>query len=155
MHSTDNLEDDYIGSGRRLWLSINKHGRENHNKEILEFLESRKALKDREYQLVNEDALKDPMCMNLQPGGGGGICDDEHEEKLHNGASSWIRKQWDDPEYRAKMSKLSSERMKRFHADGRINQATFTGKSHSEETKRKMREAHKNRKNANGKLSQT
>lgn len=29
MHSTDNLEDGYVGSGKRLWYSINKHGKEN------------------------------------------------------------------------------------------------------------------------------
>jgi hypothetical protein len=41
MHSTDNLEDGYFGSGKRLWFSINYHGKKNHSKEILEFLESR------------------------------------------------------------------------------------------------------------------
>ena len=29
MHSTDNMEDGYIGSGKRLWHSINYHGKEN------------------------------------------------------------------------------------------------------------------------------
>ena len=48
MHSTDNLDDGYLGSGKRLWFSINYHGKENHTKEILEFLDSRKLLKERE-----------------------------------------------------------------------------------------------------------
>ena len=29
MHSTDNLNDGYIGSGKRLWHSIRKYGKEN------------------------------------------------------------------------------------------------------------------------------
>ena len=73
MHSTSNLEDNYIGSGKRLWLSIRKHGRENHMKEILEFLEDRNALKAREKEIVNKMLLKDLMCMNLIEGGEGGF----------------------------------------------------------------------------------
>jgi hypothetical protein len=37
MHSTNNLEDGYLGSGKILGYSIAKHGRENHKREILEF----------------------------------------------------------------------------------------------------------------------
>ena len=69
MHSTDNLNDGYVGSGKHLWRSINKHGLNNHKLEILEHLPSRVALKAREAELVNEDLLQDPMCMNLALGG--------------------------------------------------------------------------------------
>src|ERR1035441_3781374 len=72
MHSTDNLEDEYIGSGKYLWNSIRKHGRENFKIEFLEFFENRENLKAREKVLVNENLLKDPMCMNLVIGGEGG-----------------------------------------------------------------------------------
>lgn len=72
MHSTDDLEDGYFGSGQLLWKSIKKHGKEKHSKEILEFLPSRKDLKDRERMLVNEELLGDPLCMNLKLGGEGG-----------------------------------------------------------------------------------
>lgn len=72
MHSTDNLDDGYIGSGTRLWHSIKKHGRENFSIEILEFLPDRESLKKRETELINEEQLKDPMCMNLTLGGSGG-----------------------------------------------------------------------------------
>jgi hypothetical protein len=74
LHSTDDLEDGYFGSGQLLWKSIKKHGKEKHSKEILEFHESRTAVKLRERELVDEECLKDPLCMNLRLGGeGGGI----------------------------------------------------------------------------------
>ena len=72
MHSTDNLEDGYLGSGKILGYSRRKHGDENHKKEILEFLNSRDELKTRERELVNEELLKHPLCINLKYGGNGG-----------------------------------------------------------------------------------
>lgn len=73
MHSTDDLDDGYFGSGKVLWHSINRHGKEIHSKEILEFLPTRKELKARERELVNEEILDDPLCMNLCLGGEGGF----------------------------------------------------------------------------------
>ena len=78
MHSTDNLEDGYFGSGKRLWFSINYHGKENHSKEILEFLPTRNELKKREKEIVTVDLIKEDLCMNLQEGGGGGLVDERH-----------------------------------------------------------------------------
>ena len=73
MHSTDDLDDGYFGSGSYLSKSIKKHGKEKHQKEILEFLESREALKLREKELVNKELLGDKRCMNLKLGGEGGF----------------------------------------------------------------------------------
>lgn len=72
MHSTDDLKDGYIGSGKKLKYSLAKYGVENHNFEILEFLENRHSLKIREAEIVNEEILKNPLCMNLTIGGHGG-----------------------------------------------------------------------------------
>ncbi len=71
MHSTDNLADGYIGSGKRLWQSIKKHGAEQHVCEVIEHLSSRNALKLREAALVNKRLLKDKRCMNIALGGFG------------------------------------------------------------------------------------
>jgi hypothetical protein len=60
MHSTDDLDDGYFGSGRLIARSVRKHGKDKHEKEILEFLPSRKELKAREKKLVNEEILDDP-----------------------------------------------------------------------------------------------
>ena len=73
MHSTDSLEDGYLGSGKRLRYSINKHGAENHVREILEFVDSREELKKREKEIVSLDEIAKENCMNLTVGGGGGF----------------------------------------------------------------------------------
>jgi len=73
MHSTFNEDDSYIGSGKRLWYSIRKHGKENHVKEIVEYCLDRSSLKVREKEIVNEELLNDKMCMNLKLGGEGGF----------------------------------------------------------------------------------
>lgn len=70
MHSTDNLNDGYIGSGTIISRSIKKYGKENHSIEILEHLFDRISLKKREYELITEEIINDPMCMNLALGGG-------------------------------------------------------------------------------------
>jgi hypothetical protein len=72
MHSTENLDDGYLGSGKILWRSIKKYGKNHHSLEIIENCESREVLREREKQLVNDDLLKDELCMNLNRGGDGG-----------------------------------------------------------------------------------
>lgn len=73
MHSTSTLEDNYMGSGKRIRYSIRKYGIENHEKEILKFLPDRNLLKQRESEIVNEILLEDPLCMNLVLGGAGDV----------------------------------------------------------------------------------
>lgn len=71
MHSTNDLEDGYKGSGQRLWKSIKKHGVDQHVCTILEHLPDRDALAKREEELVTPELLQDPLCMNLRTGGTG------------------------------------------------------------------------------------
>jgi len=69
MHSTDNLDDGYFGSGVKITRSIKRHGLDRHTKVILEFAPTRKELRLREAELVNTHTLSDPNCMNLTIGG--------------------------------------------------------------------------------------
>ena len=82
MHCTDNLNDGYMGSGTKLKRSIKRHGKENFKTEILEFLPNKEELIKREKEIINEEVLKDPNSMNLQPGGGGGLSGEEHKKKF-------------------------------------------------------------------------
>lgn len=69
MHSTDKLDDGYIGSGQVLWRSIKKYGKEQHKCEVLEHLPDRKALSLREEQILSTELRSEPLCMNIAPGG--------------------------------------------------------------------------------------
>jgi hypothetical protein len=82
MHSTDDLNDGYMGSGKRIKYSIRKYGKENHLVEIMEILSDQKTLIDREIELVNECLLHDPLCLNLKLGGVGGNSAFTEETKL-------------------------------------------------------------------------
>jgi hypothetical protein len=72
VHSTDELDDGYKGSGKILLRSIKKYGSDNHKTRILEFLSSKQEMYHREAQIVNEELLQNSMCMNLTLGGYGG-----------------------------------------------------------------------------------
>lgn len=71
VHSTDYLDDDYLGSGKVMKRSLKKHGATNHSKQIIMFHETRALAMLHEGELVNEQTLQDPNCMNIIRGGGG------------------------------------------------------------------------------------
>ena len=141
MHSTDDLEDGYFGSGKLITRSINKHGKEKHSKEILEFLPNRKELKERERELVNEEIVNDPRCMNLQLGGGGGFSSPESKFKFHScggkisGKTNWknVLVVFADSERKKHLFEKMSETRQKTNSF-----ATMLGKTHSAETKQQM-----------------
>jgi hypothetical protein len=128
IHSTDNLDDGYMGSGKRLWNAIKKHGKENFEVEFLEFFDNRKDLINREIEIVNENFIQDPMCMNIKVGGFGGFINEQHQvkcskagnigyvnklktnvefkEKVSNNTKKRNKNLWQDPEYRNYMIKI-------------------------------------------------
>lgn len=69
VHSTDDLNDGYKGSGTHIIHSLKKHGWDKHEREILELCETRDAAFDKEKELVTEDLVHDPLCMNSIAGG--------------------------------------------------------------------------------------
>jgi len=73
MHCTKNLDDGYMGSGTIIKRSINKHGINEHVKTIIEYFSCKEDLISAEKELITQDILFDPLCMNIQPGGGGGF----------------------------------------------------------------------------------
>lgn len=151
MHSTDNLEDGYLGSGKILGYSRKKHGDENHKKDIIEMCPTREALKLREKEIVNEQLLADPLNINLKYGGEGGF---EHQNlnaevqrakgAKGNDAMRLLHKT--NPEWAAAKAKATSESLKAAYADGRKKPTLpdWTGRKHSPETRAKISASRRN-----------
>lgn len=149
MHSTDDLNDGYYGSGRRLRRSLNKYGKENHKVEILEFLSDRKSLTNREKEIVNLNEIAKENCMNIMIGGKGGfISEEQQRHRSICGGNAFAEKLKTNPEFRENHRKIVSNNMKQNNNLGKIKHNTFTNKKHSEETKRKIGE--KNKINSSG-----
>lgn len=146
MHSTDNLDDGYFGSGKRLWFSINYHGKDNHDKEILEYCDSRETLSKREAEIVTNELISEDLCMNLVHGGqGGGGCTNFSEEKLLEftkaGVKARIKKFNTDLEYQNNVIKQASINIKNsWSLDKFKHSKRFSDKQHSDETKTLMSE---------------
>jgi hypothetical protein len=146
MHSTDNLNDGYVGSGTRLRKLIYKHGKEIFDMEILEFLPDRKSLKEREAEIVNSDLLLEEKCMNLRIGGEGGFTNREHEKKFIKSSEKTRWNHKDSPSH-MKLSELRKNQEWCINYGKKVslglkmvnhNHNTFKNKKHSEETKMKI-----------------
>lgn len=139
MHSTDDLEDGYLGSGKRLRYSIRKHGKENFVKEILSFFKDRKDLIDAEIEMVNDELIKNEQCMNLMNGGKGGfISDEQQQHRSLCGGRAFAVKLETDEEFSQKFKKHKSDLLKNTNKCGKIKYNTFEGKNHTDETKQKI-----------------
>lgn len=71
IHSTDNLDDGYMGSGHRLHRAYKKYGQHNFVKEILKYFDTREEALDYEEYIVNENLIRDNNCYNEILGGKG------------------------------------------------------------------------------------
>lgn len=146
MHSTDDLEDGYLGSGTRLRYSINKHGKENFIREILEYCETRELLKQRETEIVNLDEIGKNQCINLKVGGYGGFRDEEHMVKCQlAGAKAYHERFNNDDSFRVARNKKSSETIKKNHSEGKMNPKRFKSKKHTDESKNLISEIMKDK----------
>lgn len=104
IHSTNNVNDGYLGSGTRLRASIKKYGKPNHFWEILDEAASRRDLENLEEFVVSKELLKNPLCLNLSIGGRAGIpgliCPTRSER---------MKAIWADPKHRDKMKMINSQ----------------------------------------------
>jgi len=132
MHSTDNLNDGYLGSGTYLKRSINKHGKENHSIEILEFVNSREELAAREKGIITLQEIAKKECMNLKVGGEGGYSPEVRKKSKER--RDWLRE--NSPEWNSEVSRKVSEGLKKSFQN---RPGTFSGKSHKPETIEKMK----------------
>lgn len=72
-HITSNIDDGYLGSGKRLINAIKKYGCKNFKREILFFLNSEEELNLKEQELVNLEFIQRNDTYNITLGGNGGV----------------------------------------------------------------------------------
>ena len=68
-HSTDDLDDGYMGSGKLIIQAIEKYGIDNFKKEIIQIFDNKEDAENLERQLVNEEYVKRPDTYNISLGG--------------------------------------------------------------------------------------
>lgn len=118
-HSTNNLRDDYKGSGKRLKREFKKYGRKSFISEILYFCSSFVDLVNLEKSIVNFKLLEDPKCINIVTGGLSPILIGKN-----------------NPNYNRKLTKKQREFLSKM-AKARVGALNpFYGKKHSKKTKK-------------------
>ena len=135
-HMTKNLDDGYMGSGKRLGYAKKKHGIENFKKEILSTHETPEEMFAEEARIVDDELLKRDDVYNLVCGGKGSFRGSNGE---WIGKINWhkanpveaLRKKMLDPIFKIKYSKTRSIAMKKQLAISNH----WIGKSHSESSK--------------------
>lgn len=176
IHKTSNIEDGYIGSGLALEKAVNKYGKENFKREILEFCSSYDELINKEKIYVDKDWVKDKSNYNLKTGGqSSGILSDESKNKISDtlkrkykngeilidfnfkdGMTPWNKNKLDIYS-EISLEKMSESAKKRYESDESHGFKKTSNKSpwnkglktgpQSEETKKKKSETLKNRYN--------
>lgn len=146
-HQTNDLNDGYMGSGKRLKHAIKKHGIENFRKDILFCFHTESEMNSKEAEIVTEEFCLREDTYNLCVGGNGGF--------------SYINRNM-SPDVRASRGKKSMVLLKqRFVTDDEFREScvasatqhliiarekfrekypngAFIGRTHTHETKMKM-----------------
>lgn len=165
VHKTKDLDDGYMGSGVAINRATTKYGLENFKKEYLAIFDNVDDMYNMETQLVNEDFVNDSNTYNMKLGGTGSwdfVNNNEELRKKKNkkareNANKTMLKKYGESyqEYLTKCVKESHKhRTPESYKEAAIKAAqtmlerygtlgTFDGRSHSEETKRKMSRAKK------------
>lgn len=144
MHSTSNLKDGYLGSGKSLRYAIRKYGEKSFKIEIIEWCENREKLIQREKEIITEEYVNDVNCYNMKSGGAGGFNDQKHQFKCSQAAGLKHRERMlNDSKYREKLTKKTSESNARGHKNG-IRKSiqhyySWRGKKHNLETIEKIK----------------
>ena len=83
IHKTKNLNDGYIGSGLAFEKAVQKYGKENFKREILEYCDSYDELIEKEKFYVDENWVKNKTNYNIKTGGQSvGILSEESKDKI-------------------------------------------------------------------------
>lgn len=71
VHSTNDLNDGYMGSGYMIKKLIKKYGKDSFTKEILKYFDNEEEMFSYEKYFLTEDIINNEKCYNLVGGGNG------------------------------------------------------------------------------------
>jgi len=131
VHSTNNINDGYIGSGYHFLNAVRKYGKESFSREIIKFFESHDEALKFENEIITKEVLEDEYCYNIQHGGKGSK--DEHSLSTKEKMSLSAKERKIPQETRNKLK----ESMKR--------KIELYGYYHSEETRKRISETLKSK----------
>jgi len=83
-HTTENIDDGYLGSGKILRQAIKKYGKKDFQRTILKEFSNSKDMFEYENHVVNEEFIALPNTYNIVVGGSGGFNVQDKED--------WLRK---------------------------------------------------------------
>ena len=158
IHSTENANDSYLGSGSLILKAIAKYGKENFKREILSTFKTRDEALIAEHEVVDPE---DENSYNVDVGGNGVGDVDFRSEKVKQNISEGRMGMKFSEEHCKNISKATTEVMKSKEVRNKISksliehfkdnppskeliqkrQETRAGYRHSEETKRKISKA--------------
>jgi len=142
----DPVKDSYMGSGKLILAAIDKYGKNNFTKEIIEIFQTNEEAAKLEKKLVTKEIIESSMCYNMHEGGHGGfghinnLPPEErinviaYKEKVQNGEISvGGTKNWSEESYR---------KVREFGWDGLRRKGILQGNSpwenYSEDKKKKV-----------------
>lgn len=93
-HRSKQKDDEYYGSGKYLRRAIAKYGKENFEKEILDYYDTEEEMYLAEREIVNENFFRSKHTYNMKLGGEGGWPSSNSPESLAIGKK--VKLWWDN-----------------------------------------------------------
>jgi hypothetical protein len=115
-HQTEDINDDYLGSGVLLIKAIRKYGRENFTKTTQYIFGTEGEMNDMERSLVNESVVKSDNFYNIALGGNGGCIVLHKDHPKYQQTIDKITKTKSCPEFRKRVSNTT----KQLHVERRV-----------------------------------
>jgi len=139
-HKTKDLNDAYMGSGKYLKHAQEKHGIENFTKEILFVFDTPDEMYAKEADIVNEEFIAEENTYNLKVGGFGGW-DYLNSTGMNNSTKTTGQLQKGGYTLKGRTPSISTiNEVKVAHLEGKYKYNNFTGKQHTEESKKRIGE---------------
>ena len=143
-HQTQNLNDDYMGSGKLLKVAIKKYGKSSFEKTILHVFDSEEEMNNKEREIITEEFVARPDTYNAGIGGEGGphFLGKRHTEETKTKISRLGSKH--SEETRKKLSEANRKRTLSLETRKKLSEKAKT-RTHSEEVRKKISESLKNK----------